>query len=91
MDINDSNINIWELNIYDRSYQQYIFINTRDLQEDINYYNPLLNRWFHKDVIDEYGKVVKSPYMNTDSIPGVLIINGNSKDIVVSYRLFGAR
>lgn len=78
MEINASNINTWELNVYDRNYEKYVFINTKDLQEDINYSNPLLNRWFHKDVIDEFKKVVKSPYMNTDSIPGVLIINGNT-------------
>ena len=51
MEINASNINTWELNVYDRNYEKYVFINTKDLQEDINYSNPLLNRWFHKDVI----------------------------------------
>jgi exoribonuclease R len=78
MEINGSNINTWELNIYDRNYEKYVFINTKDLQEDINYSNPLLNKWFHKDVIDEFGKLVRSPYMNKDAIPGVLIINGNT-------------
>jgi len=78
MEINDSNINTWELNVYDRNYEKYVFINTKDLQEDVNYSSPLLNKWFHKDVIDEFGKVLKSPYMNSDAIPGVLIINGNT-------------
>jgi exoribonuclease R len=68
----------FEVNVYDRNYEKYVFINTKDLQEDINYSNPLLNKWFHKDIIDEFGQVVKSPYMNSDSIPGVLIINGNT-------------
>jgi len=68
----------YELNVYDRNYEKYVFINSRDLTEDISHSNPLLHRWFHKDIIDEYGKVVKSPYMQKDSIPGVLIINGNT-------------
>ena len=68
----------FELNVYDRNYEKYVFINTKDLQEDINLSNPLSNKWFHKDIIDESGKVIKSPYMNNDVIPGVLIINGNT-------------
>jgi exoribonuclease R len=68
----------FELNVYDRNYEKYVFINTKDLQEDINCPNPLSNKWFHKDIIDESGKVIKSPYMNNDAIPGVLIINGNT-------------
>lgn len=68
----------FELNVYDRNYEKYVFINKKDLQEDISWSNPLTNKWFHKDIIDESGKVIKSPYMNNDAIPGVLVINGNT-------------
>jgi len=68
----------YELNIQDRHYEKYVFINTKDLQEDIVSSNPLSNKWFHKDIIDESGKRITSPYMSNDAIPGVLIINGNT-------------
>ena len=68
----------FELNVNDRNYKKYVFINTKNLEEDINWSNPLSNKWFHKDIIDESGKVIKSPYMKNDVIPGVLIINGNT-------------
>jgi exoribonuclease R len=68
----------YELNVHDRHYEKYVFINTKDLQETILYSNPLSNKWFHKDIIDAAGKCLKSPYMSNHAIPGVLIINGNT-------------
>jgi exoribonuclease R len=78
MENNESNITTWELNVYDRNYEKYVFINTKDLQEDIHSSDPLIKKLFHKDVIDQFGRVLNSPYMNARAIPGVLIINGNT-------------
>jgi exoribonuclease R len=72
-------INIWELNICDRNYEKWTFINKHDSQNVIHsLINPLLNKLFHKDVIDEFGNIHHSPYTKRDTIPGVLIINGNT-------------
>jgi exoribonuclease R len=68
------------LSIGNRNYTEYEFINTHNSQKDIHSIksNPLEQKLFHKDIIDKDGKLLRSPYRENETIPGVLILAGNT-------------
>ena len=66
-----------EIHIHDRNYEKWSITGIEDYKDIV--INPLENKLFHKDILDENGIIIiNSPYRLSNSITGVLVLDGKT-------------